>query len=587
MQETPLTMSIKTMTKLKVDIVVPVFNALDCVKECLESILSANLRNIEIKTLIIDDCSNNETKEFLENFVSKNNNFLLIRNNTNLGYTKSLNKGIKEGNSEIIMQLNSDCILSKNSVEKITHSLIKNNFFAVSPMSNAASWQSIPKVLEEDGTMAVNTIPENFSINEMDSFCESYGPGMVKSQLLNGFCIAYQRHMLEGIGFADELKFPKGYGEEDDLHLRAANNGYNCAINTQAYVFHQKTKSFSSVQKNELTRLGRNQLNKDHGDLRIKSITSGLRFHPKLEYIRLASSNIIDKNSYPISKYLKIDWKKELLKHRTVNLISIVMPVYRHAEMTSECIKSLYKSASIDFELVVVLNGADESCTKAVQELQHEFGFKVVTCENNLFFSMGCNMGSLHTKGDKILFLNNDMLFEKNGWLESMKINIQKNNIGCSSIKLFYDDYTLQSGGFIWSKKSFFPIEPFKRHQANELTGNYICDGVTGACLMINASDFFKIKGYDPLYINGSEDIDLCLKVRFFLYKKSIVDYDNHAFHLESKSPGRSDNIMHNRKIFFQKWSSYINKISCDIEDLVKKSDDLPSPISMSVWKTI
>ena len=36
---------------------------------------------------------------------------------------------------------------------------------------------------------------------------------------------------------------------------------------------------------------------------------------------------------------------------------------------------------------------------------------------------------------------------------------------------------------------------------------------VTGACMTIRAEDFIKVRGFDPIYINGQEDIDLCLRL--------------------------------------------------------------------------
>lgn len=573
---------------INIDIVIPVYNALDCVKECLKSVSDSIVDSINLNVYIVNDCSEKETKEYLEEITLNNNNFFLINNEINLGYTKSLNKGVREGSSEVVIQLNSDCILSKNSIKKIYMNLMGSNYFAISPMSNAASWQSIPKVINDDGSMAVNKLPKGFSIDDMDNFCYVYNKGFVESQLLNGFCVAYKREMLEELGLADEVKFPKGYGEEDDLHLRAANNGFECAIDTSTYVFHQKTKSFSSKQKNELTRQGRFKLNESFGDKRIKSITSGLRFHPKLDYLRLASESIVSANIKPIREFINYSHNSFLKKESTGNyksIVSVVMPVYRNAQMTSDCIKSLYSSTEHEFELVVVLNGADKDSIEEVYKLKNTYAFKVVDNKENYNFSMGCNLGALECEGDKILFLNNDMLFLKNGWIDSMVEALEDPNIGGSSVKLTYEDGDIQSSGFLWDKESFFPIEPFKNRREINTNGNFYCDGVTGACLMVRAIDFYRLKGFDPIFINGSEDIDLCLKINVFLGKKFCVALDSNAIHLESKSPGRSKHILHNRRVFYRKWAGYISNIASDISLYTGFSDKLPSAISMRKWK--
>ena len=35
---------------------------------------------------------------------------------------------------------------------------------------------------------------------------------------------------------------------------------------------------------------------------------------------------------------------------------------------------------------------------------------------------------------------------------------------------------------------------------------------VTAACCLVRSKDFLKIGGFDEIYINGCEDVDLCLR---------------------------------------------------------------------------
>ena len=62
-----------------IDIIIPVYNTpLNDLERCLNSILNQTFKNY--KVFIIDDGSNNETKEFLDNYIKNKNDFIVNRN---------------------------------------------------------------------------------------------------------------------------------------------------------------------------------------------------------------------------------------------------------------------------------------------------------------------------------------------------------------------------------------------------------------------------------------------------------------------------------------------------------------------------
>lgn len=579
-----ITQTMSTNTMINLDIVIPVYNAKDCVERLIDSLknlIDGESNTINTNVYIVDDASNEETKCYLRSIVS--DNIFLIENDINKGYTVTLNKGMRSGVGKYVLQLNSDVEVASNSIKKMLNYMESHpQLFAISPLSNAASWQSIPDLFDPSGGMAVNDLLPGLTIEEMDAFCEIYGSGLALTQLLNGFCVLYRREVLEILNFADELRFPRGYGEEDDLHLRAANLGYQLAICTDCYVYHRKTQSFTSDQKKILSHQGRIKLNKSFGSSRIKEVVESLKVHPKINRIRIASQAFNFNHTEAMKQYLSIDWSNST-RCRDEELLSIIMPVYKGAELTKKTIETLLISLDerLNYELIVVLNGCDFETKDVVNKLRLKYKFKVVNLNTNLNFSMGCNIGYINSKGSKLIFVNNDMVFDKNEWAVSISKALDLEGIGCASVKLCYEDSTVQSAGFVWSERSFFPLEIYKNLKSSELSSYAILDGVTGACLGIKSFNFAKVKGFDPIFINGSEDIDLCLKLRVNLNLKSYVDYDANVVHLESKSPNRAVHILPNRRYFYQIWNGAISKIARDFGNRVVQSDHLPKPISM------
>lgn len=90
----------------KLSFVVPTKNRLEWVGECLVSILEQTEKDIEI--IVVDDCSEDGTKEFLDEWATKDKRVKVIHNSTPQGGGKSRNIGASLASSEIICPMDDD-----------------------------------------------------------------------------------------------------------------------------------------------------------------------------------------------------------------------------------------------------------------------------------------------------------------------------------------------------------------------------------------------------------------------------------------------------------------------------------------------
>ena len=89
----------------------------------------------------------------------------------------------------------------------------------VGPLSNTASWQSIPDI-ESHGDWATNPLPAGMTVGEMGQLVAGASARLYPQMpLLNGFCLLLRRELIQQIGYFDEENFGAGYGEEDDYTL--------------------------------------------------------------------------------------------------------------------------------------------------------------------------------------------------------------------------------------------------------------------------------------------------------------------------------------------------------------------------------
>ena len=280
-----------------IDIIICIHNALDDVKNCLKSIFQYTTEPYSL--ILIDDGSDEPTKDLLTSIASSKSKCKLIRNRTAKGYTYAANMGMKISQSSFFVLLNSDTIVGPEWIDRMYRIFLNDEKIGiVGPLSNTASWQSVPE-LSENGDWATNPLPEGFTVTEMAKSIAKYsGCIFPEVPLLNGFCLMIRKRVVDQIGFFDEENFGKGYGEEDDFNLRAEKAGWKKVIADDVFIFHAQSKSYSHKQRYELSRLSGKKLRKKHGAENIEASVAFMNPNRVIEGIRSRVSVIKDRERY-------------------------------------------------------------------------------------------------------------------------------------------------------------------------------------------------------------------------------------------------------------------------------------------------
>lgn len=170
----------------------------------------------------------------------------MIRFPTNRGYTAAVNAGVTASDTGKVVILNSDTRTLPGWNEPLLMALDIPDIFASGPLSNAASHQSIPMQLHE-GQWVVNEYAAAVRPAELAlGLLEEFGRNFFTWDIPNGFCYAVRRADFLELGSLDEAAFPRGYGEEVDLMLRALAAGYRNVICPGSFVYHYKSRTFRS-----------------------------------------------------------------------------------------------------------------------------------------------------------------------------------------------------------------------------------------------------------------------------------------------------------------------------------------------------
>ncbi len=276
---------------LDLDVVICVHNAFDEVRACLASVEAA-LKG-RGKIILVDDASERNTAEFLSQF-SAASGALLVRLDKRAGYTVAANTGVRAGASRNVLLLNSDTVVPPGAFDKLSGALDRHPLLGVvGPLSNAASYQSVPSVSGTASQTAINPLPTWMSVSDMDMFLERRWDGdVVRTPLVHGFCFCVKRDVFEKIGLFDEENFPLGYGEENDFCFRAADAGFDLGVLTSTYVFHSKSKSYGVQERERLMGEAMAALTRKADAARIARAVDMMQMQPALIAAREAVASL-------------------------------------------------------------------------------------------------------------------------------------------------------------------------------------------------------------------------------------------------------------------------------------------------------
>lgn len=166
----------------------------------------------------------------------------------NVGFSGACNHGIRAAGQRDVILLNNDTVVSPRWSDALRLAAYGDDRIgSATAVSNNSGAVSVP----EHG---YNEMPTGLSVADVARGW-MHGPDVVFDwHTGHGFCMYLKRAMLDDVGLFDEAAFGKGYGEENDLCLRACRRGWAHRIVPRAFVWHLNAASFGSAEKPERVR---------------------------------------------------------------------------------------------------------------------------------------------------------------------------------------------------------------------------------------------------------------------------------------------------------------------------------------------
>ena len=240
-----------TSETIAVDVIVPVYRGLSPTRRCIQSLLSA-LQATPYEFVLVNDRSPEPELEVFLASLRGLPHVTLLENKDNLGFVASVNLGMSLHPDRDVVLLNSDTEVANDWLDRLRAcALSRREIATATPFSNNATICSYPDFCRE------NELPHGVGLGDLDRIFRRVNAGrVIEIPTAIGFCMYIKRACLDDVGLFDAERFGKGYGEENDFSMRAAEKGWSNVLCADTFVFHQGGASFQAEKTGLQSRAG-------------------------------------------------------------------------------------------------------------------------------------------------------------------------------------------------------------------------------------------------------------------------------------------------------------------------------------------
>ncbi|MCX6796594.1 MAG: glycosyltransferase family 2 protein [Candidatus Falkowbacteria bacterium] len=257
------------MSKVNLSIIIINFNTCDLTIDCIKSIKN-NLNDANFEIILINNYPRGNDYSFLKNKYKDDNNIKIYKS-ANKGFGAANNLGTKKARGKFLLFLNSDTIISDNSLEKMINYLKKNNNIGIiGPLFYTVKGK-LQKHFCGDFQNLKSLIfsrkeEKEINLNQEFNSC----------QMTTGAAMMIEKKFFEKLGGFDEKFFM--YFEDEDLCRRALKSGKINGILTTAKITHLEGKSSNITNRKKMYYRSQNYYWRKHKGLFLELIMRFFRF---------------------------------------------------------------------------------------------------------------------------------------------------------------------------------------------------------------------------------------------------------------------------------------------------------------------
>lgn len=244
--------------------------------------------------------------------------------------------------------------------------------------------------------------------------------------------------------------------------------------------------------------------------------------------------------------------------------VGVAIPTYEDWRMTLVAVRSVLETVGDHDVRVVVVDNGSRRPVASILAAAFAADDRVVVrrLPRNTDFALGSTVAAAEARGRTTVFLNNDTAPQP-GWLDPLLAALDE---GAAAVQplLLYGDRTVQTAGTVFlgglTMPSHLLVGVHPRDVGDQVDAHPF-SALTAACLAVRTEHVRAIGGFDPRFVNGMEDVDLCLRLGDLTGAPLRVRTASRVVHFESRTVGRSDHHDANRDRFVESWAARLRTL--------------------------
>lgn len=217
-------------------------------------------------------------------------------------------------------------------------------------------------------------------------------------------------------------------------------------------------------------------------------------------------------------------------------LVSIVIPTAGSPEVLGPCLRSLGEVTAYENIEVVLVDTTASTVVLDTAPLGRR-PWRIVPYAQPFNYSAANNLGVVVSRGEVLVFLNDDTVAVTPDWIDRMLGQLQQPGVGVVGGKLLYPEGLVQHAGVFFSSTGPTHAGVLLDGSAEGYMGmlqlQRNCAGVTGACMMTERAVHDQLGGFDEHLAVEYGDIDFCLSAQR-LGLRTVVLPEVRLIHLET-----------------------------------------------------
>ena len=274
---------------------------------------------------------------------------------------------------------------------------------------------------------------------------------------------------------------------------------------------------------------------------------------------------------------------------KTEPLVSIIISVYDQLDHTKRCIHQIEQTllGKVSYEVIIIDDCSKSETIDFLKNLEEPH--KVFFNHDKKGFAVNNNLGAHEANGKYLCFLNNDVFVQGNWLLPMINVFQENDNVGMvGNVQKLAFSQKYDHMGVVFAPQGNprhygqgFYYRPFKGEVRK-------WSAVTAACCVTRKELFLEIGGFDEIYKNGCEDIDLCLRMTE-QKKEHYIVHDSVVLHVKGASEGRKLFNDKNSQILQKRWGQKIISLQSILDQhnhaWTYLCRGIMKPWSVNLWK--